>query len=196
MSGRAKTAVFFFSFVFCGILFGIIASYVFQFFFSFSLAKAIPDNEKFFIPAKFVIYGSGYNTVSARVWLYDRNGAEIAVIERSWNGEKLFLEFDTAEFQQKIIPYPSHLYTEDSYKNGVRLDRYYNEKGLCRLYSDIGEPDKVKNAYYRLSLFALSRFPLSGGHSKKITLELSNYKTGELWSIITAVDGTVSVIVN
>ena len=196
MNGRAKTVIFFFLFVFCGILSGIIASYVFQFFSSYSLAKAIPDNEKFFVPAKFVIYGSGYNTVSARVWLYDRNGAEIAVIERSWNGEKLFLEFDTAEFQQKIIPYPSHLYTEDSYKNGVRLDRYYNEKGLCRLYSDVGEPDKVKNAYYRLSLFALSHFPFSGGHSKKIRLELSGYKTGELWSIITAVDGTVSVIVN
>ena len=196
MNSRIKTFFSFFIYVLCGILFGIIASYVYQFFYSSSLAKQIPDNEKYFVPAKFVIYGSSYNTVSARVWLYDRNGAEIAVIERSWNGEKLFLEFETAEFSQKIIPYPTHLYTEDSYKNGIRLDRYYNDKGLCRLYSDIGEPDGVKNAYYRLCLFAMSRFPLFGNHSKKITLELSNYKTGELWSIITAVDGTVSVIMN
>ena len=54
-----------------------------------------------------VVYGVSDDTVSARFTIYNVDGKEIATIERSWNAEKLFIDFSSACFggREFLFPY-------------------------------------------------------------------------------------------
>ena len=103
-------------------------------------AVSLPSN----IPQEFLrikIYGSSSDsTVSGTFSIIDSNGNEIAVIERSWSGTYLAVEFARIGFNGKYFVFPSRIYGKNRIieekrerSHGTLLEKYYDDYGQCML---------------------------------------------------------------
>lgn len=179
---------------FCFAFLILIFSYLFFTFISYTKlfysAKKIDSfNNKEFLRIK--IYGSSSlpdgNTISGTFSIIDSKGSEIAVIERSWQGSYLAVEFLTVNIFNKSFSFPSSIYGKEkilddkkSKKNGTSLEKYYNENGKCFLISS----RKLQRALYNISIFAQEKIPLVDfGIIKKNTIDLSNCEFNKYYSI-------------
>lgn len=131
---------------------------------------------------RIMLYGSSDNpegeTVSAKISVLDRNGSEIAVIERSWPDPYLSVDFRSAEFLNHKYFFPEMIYGSSTVANyrkffkrnyGTNLDRYYMENYECLLGVN---KDQRKGLFY-ISYFALNRN----------TVSLSSCKTGVYYGV-------------
>ena len=137
------------------------------------------------------IYGSSSlpdgNTISGTFSIIDSKGSEIAVIERSWQGSYLAVEFLTVNVLNKSFSFPSSIYGKEkilddkkSKKNGTTLEKYYNENGKCFLVSSRNS----QRALYNICSFAQEKIPLVDfGINKKTTIDLSNCEFNKYYSI-------------
>ena len=172
----------------------LIFSYLFFTFISykklFYSAKKIDSfNNTEFLRIK--IYGSSSlpdgNTISGTFSIIDSKGAEIAVIERSWQGSYLAVEFLTVNIFNKSFSFPSSIYGKEkilddkkSKKNGTSLEKYYNENGKCFLVSSRNS----QRALYNICSFAQEKIPLVDFViNKKTTIDLSNCEFNKYYSI-------------
>lgn len=172
----------------------LIFSYLFFTFISYTKlfysAKKIDSfNNTEFLRIK--IYGSSSlpdgNTISGTFSIIDSKGAEIAVIERSWQGSYLAVEFLTVNIFNKSFSFPSSIYGKEkildnkkSKKNGTTLEKYYNENGKCFLVS----LRNSQRALYNICSFAQEKIPLVDfGINKKTTIDLSNCEFNKYYSI-------------
>lgn len=139
---------------------------------------------------RIVLYGSSDTpdgeTVSAKISLLDRNGNDIAVIERSWPDSFLAVDFSAAERRGVINYFPEKIYGTDSVisrrhfyirKAGTNLIPYYLENRKCLF--GISESDK--SGMYDAAVFALN--PFSYLYAKKYTVNLSLCKTAVYYGI-------------
>ena len=90
------------------------------------------------------LYNSGDESVSAVVSILDTDGSDCAVIERSWHGTFLAVDFICASFSGKFFYFPKQIYglpnisslnssRITSGSRGTYLFPYYNENSLCLL---------------------------------------------------------------
>ena len=135
----------------------------------------------------------GENTVSASFSLIDSSGNEIAVIERSWVGNYLTIDFYRVSINKKIFYFPSEICSKDQiyegsrlkHKKGTELSRYYDENGQCMLLG-YGSTLKQRKALYNISVIATHKYPFYDfAISKNIVIDLSLCKNDVYYSIIT-----------
>ena len=171
----------------------------------FGAAERIPHTENYEV-MRILLYGSSStesgDTVSAVISLLDTAGNECAVIERSWKGSSLAVDFSSAEFSGKRLLFPQAVYGRESFyerrgfageKSGTSLAHYYNENGQCMLFGT-GTTYENRQDLYRLSRFALSPASfLTAGFSKKYTADLSRCETGVYYSIVTDSRGKLEI---
>lgn len=143
---------------------------------------------------RFKIYGSSYqedgNTVSGTVSIIDTNGNEIAVIERSWSGSYLEVEFCQCQFAGKTYFFPNRIYGKETItqpfidaRKGTSLEKYYDENGQC-MFLGYGTSLKQRQNLYKLARFATGKLPVFSFGKKSIyRLDLSNCKTEVYYSI-------------
>ena len=162
-------------------------AYAFMFLSCFSEAKKVPD----FVPYPMIrieFYGSGIDSVSARFSLFDTSGREFSVIERSWTGEALGLEFATASFSGKTFSFPLKVYPKGQYANekqgGTNLSNYYIDHGK-NMFLGFPCTNGQRQSLYRLTSFAIwqsrrfeSRF------SRTIRIDLSSCEKGHTYDVI------------
>lgn len=185
------------SIVFAVVL-GVGAAYVFQFASSAAAAKRIAQTEEaaLFVPVRFTVYGKGIDTVSARVALFDAHNHEIAVIERSWNGVELYLDFVSAEFAGFAALFPLRLYTDTTAGAGVELKRYYYDGDVCRIFCSAGDEAKTQKDFERLFHFAHSAYklPFFAPYAKKYTVRLTAFDSAKECSVYTSLKGTLRAV--
>ncbi|MCR5607376.1 MAG: hypothetical protein K6F69_11250 [Treponema sp.] len=179
--------------------FSLIGNYIARFLFCFPAADRIPYIQNYSI-MKFIVYGTSRNSVSARFWIYDNYGREIAVIDRSWNGESLNIDFVSAEFRDKKVLFPFRIYPHRyrstipvliHYKSGTHLYPYYLEDKQCLLMSYI-QGIQARKDLYTLARFALRQSTkVFGNYAKLYTLNLSGAQSGIYYSIYTSYDGSL-----
>ena len=140
------------------------------------------------------IYGSSNspdgNTVSGSFSIIDSNGNEIAVIERSWTGSYLAVDFVQAKFNGNYYVFPSRIFgknriieVRNERKKGIELSKYYNDYGQCMLLG-YGSTLKDRKNLYKISQFTNSNFLIFNfGIVNTYTLDLSNCKTNIYYSI-------------
>ena len=152
------------------------------------------NNPKEFLRIK--IYGSSTttsglsNTVSGTFSIIDSNGNEIAVIERSWSGSYLGVEFVQADFNGKYYLFPSKIYGKNRIieerrerKHGSKLEKYYNEDGQCLLLGH-GSTLSDRQAMYKISIFATHKYHfLTFGLTSRYNIDLSGCKPDRYYSI-------------
>ncbi len=173
---------------------------VFYIFFNFLLFfkcivsfSKIPDN-KTCEYLRIKIYGSSSsdegNTVSASFSIIDSNGNEIAVIERSWKGNYLCVEFEKASYKYKTVMFPSKIYgkekiyEENVKRRGTSLEKYYNDNGQCMLLG-YGSSLKQRKALYNICVIATKKYPFYDfAISKNILIDLSMCKNDVYYSIV------------
>lgn len=184
-------AIFFFTFLF----------FFAQFCLCFGAAKKLSDVNMCPI-MRLIVYGSSSEkdtpTVSARISLLDLDSTEIAVIERSWNGESLSVSFLSASFSGKTVWFPFCIYCNDFLtqdyvpgRKGTKLSQYYSENSLCYLYSSsscIFEKNQ-RNLNQLLRYALISRFRPFSRFSNHRMISLAECERGESYTIYSGFEG-------
>ncbi len=166
---------------------------------SLNAAASLPQN----IPQEFLrikIYGSSYdsegNTVSGTFSIIDSNGNEIAVIERSWNGSYLAVEFARIGSYGKYFVFPSRIYGKNRIieerrerSHGTLLEKYYNDYGQCMLLG-YGSNLRDRKKLYRIAAFATGKYKVpSFGLVNRFSIDLSSCRPDRYYSISFSADG-------
>lgn len=173
--------------------------YLFIFLRCFIVADSVPYFSKVSL-MRVMIYGRSNETVSARISILNTRGHEVAILDRSWSGQNLVLEFSSANFNDKEYLFPYRLYSEKydastgkkKIYNGTKLSRYYIYDGDCVLL-DSSYSDKENFALYSLAVFAdLQASKFQSKFSKIYSLNLSAFRDGETYEIETDFKGNLS----
>lgn len=193
MTSKRSVVVSFFSTFITTILLFLICYNCFTYLLCYSVSKKVqmPREQEFL---RFMIYGSSYNsegdTVSGSISILDSNRNEIAVIERSWTGSYLSIEFDECNFAGVTYFFPKRIYgkeniteTRTDRRKGTDLERYYDENGQCMLLG-YGSTYRERHHLYRLAKFATKKVPvLDWGRRNTYIIDLSPCKTETYYSI-------------
>lgn len=170
--------------------------YAFMFFSCFWAAKKVPDYAPYPM-IRIEFYGSGIDSVSARFSLFDTSGREFSVIERSWTGETLGLEFATSSFGGKTFSFPLKVYPKGQYANekqgGTNLSYYYLDHGK-NMFLGLPCTEEQRRSLYRLTAFALwqsRRFESRFSHTIKI--DLSSCEKGHTYDVISDSRGLLTL---
>ena len=165
-------------------------------------SKTIPDSTGKEI-LRIIIFGNsqneGDNTVSATFSLIDSNGNEMAVIERSWAGNYLNVNFNKVSLNKKFFYFPSEIVSKDKIfegqkiKKGTKLNQYYDENGQCLLFG-YAFTKRQRHALYDISSFANGRYNIPRFYTvKKITMDFSYCRTGVYYSVRVDKDGLLTL---
>lgn len=150
------------------------------------------------------IYGSSSttegNTVSGTFSIIDSNGNEIAVIERSWSGAYLSVDFAQVKLNDKYYVFPVKVFGKNRIieerserKKGTALEKYYNDYNQCMLLG-FGSTLKDRKNLYKISVLATKKFPVINlGLTTTYSLDLSNCKTNTYYSISYKQDGRLTI---
>lgn len=106
------------------------------------------------------IYGNSSskdgNTVSARFSILDSNQNTITELERSWSGNYLAVNFARINLFDKKFIFPTEIFAKEKIfeksKNGIKLEKYYDENKQCILFS------RTYSLKSRKRLYTISRF--------------------------------------
>ena len=140
------------------------------------------------------IYGSSTskegNTISGTFSIINMNGNEIAVIERSWNGSYLVVEFCKIRIKEQCFVYPFKIFgkknimdTKKDSKKGTKLRKYYTENRECLLLGNDSTKSQRK-ALYNISLLGIKYLSfLNFYFTDFCTIDLSECKTNRYYSI-------------
>jgi len=159
------------------------------------------------IPQEFLrikIYGSTFesegNTVSGTFSIIDSNGNEIAVIERSWSGSYLAIEFALVNSSGKRFIFPSRIYGKNRIieerherSHGTLLEKYYNDYGQCMLLG-YGSSFKTRRQLYKIAALATGKYKVpSFGLVTRFSIDLSACRPDKYYSIRFNEDGNYIV---
>ena len=166
-------------------------------------AVTLPSN----IPQELVrvkIYGSSpeykdnaESTVSGTFAIIDSNGNEITVIERSWSGSYLAVEFARICINDKYFIFPSCIYGKNRIieerrerSHGTLLEKYYNDYNQCMLFG-YGSSLKQRKLLYRIAAFATGKYVVPGfGLVTRFSIDLSGCRPDRYYSIRFNIDGS------
>ncbi len=177
-------------------------------------AFSLPSN----VPQEFLrikIYGSSYNsetgsdgnvmgvvsgTISGSFSIIDSNGNEIAVIERSWSGSYLAVEFARVSIDSKNFIFPSRIYGKNQIievkrerTHGTLLEKYYDDYGQCMLLG-YGSSLQQRKKLYKISSFATGKYKIpTFGLASHFSIDLSGCKPDRYYSISFNKDGVCQV---
>ncbi len=179
----------FFSLALLAIFLGFASFYIFLFARCFFAEKHVPNLGEQAI-MRVEIYGTSLDTVSARFALLDTSGREFAVLDRSWSGNVLSVEFTSAAFGNREFLFPLNICAEQylplgksrTYR-GTPLPRYYLYDDVCAFLDD-SWGFAERHALFSLATFAVwqsSKFRSS--RSKVISLDLSAIVSRETYEI-------------
>lgn len=142
---------------------------------------------------RIILFGSSRNedgsTVSARISIIDTNGSETAIIERSWSGNYLCVNFYKARLCRKNFFFPVEIYGKNQMMENLHfpvttsLSRYYDENHECHLLGG-SSTKKNRQRLYNISTFANGKSRVFKiGKVDKITVDLSWCQTDTYYSI-------------
>lgn len=153
------------------------------------------------IPQEFLrikIYGSstdsdgsvGSSTVSGTFSIIDSNANEIAVIERSWSGSYLAVEFARVGMDGKYFVFPSRIYGKNRIieerrerSKGTHLEKYYDDYGQCMLLG-YGSSLNARKKLYRIAAFATGKYKVPAfGLVTRFSIDLSGCRPDRYYSI-------------
>jgi hypothetical protein len=174
---------------------------IFQFVSCFFAVKNIPDIPPF-AAARFIVHGSGVDTVSARLVLCDTRGGTIAEIERSWRGTALSLEFARASFGTKSMYVPYRIVAsgggfKTAFQNPVTsstaLKKYFFKDGKTLFFRREGA--SAQNAAAAFSRFALNIAPRVGTRFGSVrTIPLSDCHSGVYYAVMLDTAGSLMLV--
>ncbi len=150
------------------------------------------------VPLRFMILGRSDDTISARLWFYDRDGRETGSMERSWKGWELFLSFIVTDFDGRCAVFPYKIYTDETGDNrtgGTFLFPCYDRDGMCEIYSTAYMNRKQRYAYKRLFTYARTTvcLPFPGKNVSVVSKMLRECRTGVVYAVYTDIGGVIDI---
>ena len=169
--------------------------------YAISRRLVLPTEQEFL---RIKIYGSTDafegTSVSGTFSIIDSNGNEIALIERSWSGSYLAVEFSQCNFSGRTYLFPYRIYGKEriienrtNHSKGTLLEKYYDENGQCLLLG-YGSTYKQRHQLYQLARFATRKLPVFDfGTTNSYTIDLSPCETEVYYSIKTDIYGNLKI---
>jgi len=196
---KSTEKIRFASFISLLIFLGFGLFYLFIFVRCFFVIDNIPELKNVPI-VRIMIYGNSKETVSAKISLLNTKGKEFAVLDRSWSGQSLSIEFTSASFDGKEYLFPLRVYSENYFQSernsvykGKKLFSYYVDDGEC-LFLDSTFSKKQRTSLYALAVFAdYQSTKFQSKYSKIYSLNLSALLDGETYEITTSSDGSLNI---
>lgn len=166
------------------------AFYAFLFVRCFGAERRVPTLGEVAI-MRVILYGSSGETVSARFALLDTSGREFAVLDRSWTGSVLSVEFTSAAFGGREFMFPLRICSEQYLPfgrsrvfRGTPLPRYYIYDGGCA-FLDPRFPAEAREALRALADFAVwQSTKFQSSRSRVVTLNLAPLEKGVSYDIL------------
>ena len=147
----------------------------------------IADYPQEFVCANVLVYGSSDSTVSTNITFLSDTGETIYTIERSFNGNNLYVDFVTFSSGKKMISFPTKVYSDYlSSSNGIILKKIIFDKNKCLLYKDEKIHDICKYCYS-----PNMHFYNSVKHTK---INLSQCEFQKNYVMILSNDGSINVL--
>ena len=190
-----KRYYFIFSFLSLVLLISLIifSVYFFQFLYVKKIIVNLPEyaSEEYL---RIKIYGSSYNddgnTISGNFTILNENGLEIAVVERSWSGSYLAVEFARIGMDGKYFVFPSRIYGKNRIieerrerSHGTLLEKYYDDYGQCMLLG-YGSSYQTRKKLYRIAAFATGKYKVPAfGLVTRFSIDLSGCRPDRYYSI-------------
>lgn len=137
------------------------------------------------------IYGNSSskdgNTVSARFSILDSNQNTITELERSWSGNYLAVNFARINLFGKEFIFPTEIFAKEKIfensKNGIKLEKYYDENKQCILFSQ-NYSLKSRKRLYLISRFVNKKYLVpTFNFIKNSTINLSECKNDVFYII-------------
>ena len=188
-----------FSVLLLAVFFAFASYYLFIFVRCALVARSVPESARTPL-MRVMIYGNSPETVSARFSLLDTSGREFAVLDRSWSGQALSVEFSSAAFGGKEVLFPLRIYSRRFLQDGrtirypgTRLTRYYMSDGEFPLAGS-SLPGKARSALRAFAVFAAFQSEkFQSRYSRIYTLDLSGCAGGETYEISSNSSGGLSI---
>jgi hypothetical protein len=100
-----------------------------------------------YVPLRFMLLSRSDATVSARIFLYDADGGEIASFERSWNGSELDFETVLVPVAGRGLAFPVRISADSSSpRGGTDLTGYYDKRGFPAVSGSVLLDDAARGA--------------------------------------------------
>ena len=100
-----------------------------------------------YVPLRFMLLSRSDTSVSARIFLYDADGREIASFERSWNGSELHVETVLVPVAGGGLAFPVRISAgASSPRGGTDLTGYYDRRGFPAVADSLLLDDKNRRA--------------------------------------------------
>jgi hypothetical protein len=165
------------------------------------------------VPLKFMVLSRDGGEIKARIRLYDLEGKEVAVVEKSWLGSELFIDMllvpmrsdEAAEKADSWLAFPYRVFTDRvGAASGTLLFDAYDSDGFPEVLR--GAPwtarDKaaIKSAFASARKLASSGLPASDsakgsfGSAVHEVSRLSRFETEIIYKVVCRVKGGIEIM--
>lgn len=152
------------------------------------LAKNAAALKADYAPLRVLILSRSDEAVSARCFLYDADGREIASFERSWSGWALDVESISVPVSGRVFAFPSRISAgRASPRGGTDLFPYYDKGGFPAIFDSSALSPALRSAFS--GLFA---FVKAFGGTKSIPVRLRDAEVGAVYLLTAYRDGRTS----
>lgn len=111
------------------------------------LASSSASLKSEYVPLRFMLLSRSDATVSARFFLYDADGREIASFERSWNGSELDVETLLVPVGGRGLAFPVRVFADSSSpRGGTELFGYYDRRGFPAVVDSAALDERTRGA--------------------------------------------------
>lgn len=150
-----------------------------------------------FTPLRFTVLSRSDQFISARFLLYDADGRELSMLERSWNGSELSIEAVVVESAGLFFVFPSRAAADGgSPRSGTELFWYYDRDSFPAVYEsnflDPGVRAALAILFSRAKAFGRRDEEKRG--IRLATLRPRELEVGALYSLIARRSGGLDVV--
>lgn len=156
--------------------------------------QRLPELPKPYEMMRFVINSYGDSSVNARFWFYDLQGNELASLERSWPADYLKVHFTYAQYNKKMLVYPTTIQNIQVNKkrqaHGTDLRPFVQIKTYTRAPRSTDENTSSEKALRSLEAFILDKnifkklfFSFRPFFLEDLSLSLERAERGRIYSL-------------
>lgn len=161
------------------------------------LSDSITGLKASYTVAKFMILSRSDTEVSARIKLYNAEGAELAMIEKAWAGDELYLDFYTIPVKNAFLFFPYRIFTNKTApRSGTMLFSYYTVNNFPAVYADSSLTKPTQETIQAIYQKVVRGEVVTGSFGSTVhdVKEIGLFTVGVVYDVIARSSGGIEII--
>lgn len=162
-----------------------------------SLESRISELKEETVSLRFSVTERSAGRVSARIKLYDADGAELGSVEDSWPGQRLYLDFIIVGVGGKYLSFPYRVFTDAlPASEGTDLTGVYDRAGFPAVFRSAGLSRSARRGLEALfnKVRAGEYQPKSFGNALHEVGGLSEFTVGLVYRAVARLSGGMEIM--